>query len=157
MTTNTSRIVGSETGALLICLMNNTSLSRRNSEDSGLVQREGLQHQRVRVAVVHCEGYAGAPGHVDAGRRARGARHPPSHLSLHQRRGPRGEPPQHQPDPGARRRRLPLHLQQLGRDSLLPGANKRKRCLSDQLFQHIITYTHRHALVYSSVACFNWL
>jgi len=129
-------------------------LPRWHPQDSGFIQRKGLQHQRVCVADVHGEGHAGASGDVDSGRWTRGAGQPPSHLPLHQRRGPRGQPPQHQPDPGARRRGVSLHLQQLGRDSFLPGANKRKRCLSDQLFQHTITYTHRHVLIYSVL---NWL
>lgn len=98
---------------------------------------------------MHGEGHAGASGDVDSGWRASGTGQPPPHLPLHQRWRPRGQPPQHQPDPGPRRRGVSLHLQQLGRDRFLPGANKRKRCLSDQLFQHTITYTRQHVLIYS--------
>lgn len=138
-----------------MCLL---PLPRWHPQDSGFIQREGLQHQWVCVAVVHGEGHTGTPGNVDSGRRASGTGQPPPHLPLHQHWGPRGQPPQHQPDPGARRRGVSLHLQQLGRDRFLPGANKRKRCLSDQLFQHTITYTHQHVLIYSGFFyILNWL
>lgn len=138
-------------------LVNLFPCSRWHPKDSGFIQRKGLQHQRVCVAVMHREGHAGAPGNMDSGRRACGTGQPPPHLPLHQRRGSCGQPSQHQPDPGARRRGVSLHLQQLGWDSFLPGANKRKRCLSDQLFQHTITYTHQQALIYSVSMHFNWL
>lgn len=131
-------------------------LCRWHPQNSGFVQREGLQRQRVCVIVVHSEGHARAAGNVDSGRWARGTGQPPSHLLLHQCRGPRGESSEHQPDSSPRWRSVPLHLQQLSWDRFLPGANKRKRCLSDQLFQHTITYTHRHALSHSVLTHF-WL
>lgn len=105
---------------------------------------------------MHGEGHARASSDLDPGRWASDPGQPPSHLLLHQQWRPRGQPSQHQPDPGAWWRGVPLQLQQLRRDRFLPGANKRKRCLSDQLFQHIITYTHKHVLIYSVSICSNW-
>jgi hypothetical protein len=72
---------------------------------------------------------------MDPGRRSnpqgwRSPNQPDDHL-----RGERGQLPEHLQLSGPGRGCLPLHGQQLSWSRPVPGSNKRKRCLSNQLLE----------------------
>lgn len=105
------------------------------AKDPVLLQWEGGEPKWARLPGLQRQGHTPSQVHMVTGRRPRHQRQPPPPGLLRDARGPCGQPAQCHTHPGAGRRGVPVHMQQLSWGRVPPGSNKRKRCLSNQLLQ----------------------